>query len=179
MSDKENNGVKEQIVKKTRGGKITSLEANTSAKKQDIAQIVQNGFKWFKRERVKDDAECAERLEEFFTECAKTGEIPTVEKMALALGTVREVVWKWENGIGCSSERSNLIKKSKQILANIDAELVLGRKIPETTYIFRSKNYYGMRDNVEISVAPTSPLGEVKDQKELEAKLADIVIDED
>ena len=72
-----------------------------------------------------------------------------------------------------------MIKKAKQILANIDAELVLGRKIPETTYIFRSKNYYGMRDNVEVTVAPQNPLGDTLDQKELEAKIADIVVDED
>lgn len=167
------------VAKKKPGGKSASIEINNTAKKQEISQIIKNGLKWVKRDIVKSDEECAERLDEFFAECARTGEIPTVEKMALALGTVREVVWKWGNGVGCSSERSLMIKKAKQILANIDAELVLGRKIPETTYIFRSKNYYGMRDNVELTVAPQNPLGDTLDQKELEAKIADIVIDED
>ena len=139
-----------QIVKKKPGSKSASIEINNTAKKQEISQIIKNGLKWVKR-----------------------------DKMALALGTVREVDWKWGNGVGCSSERSLMIKKAKQILANIDAELVLGRKIPETTYIFRSKNYYGMRDNVEVTVAPQNPLGDTLDQKELEAKIADIVIDED
>ena len=175
------NEIAEQVIKpkrNKRGSASASIELNTTAKRAEIAQIVQNGYKWFDRKIVKSDEECADRLNEFFTECSRTGEIPTVEKMALALGTVREVVWRWQNGIGCSSTRSNMIKKAKQILANIDAELVLGRKIPETTYIFRSKNFYGMKDVQDVVLAPNNPLGEEVDQKALEAKIADVIIDE-
>ena len=162
-----------------RGSKSASIEATTTARKDEIARIVQNAYKWFNREIVKSDEECAERLNEFFTECSRTGEIPTVEKMTLALGAARTTVWNWENGVGCSSARMNMIKKAKQILANIDAELVLGRKIPETTYIFRSKNFYGMKDVQDLVLTPNQPLGETPDQKQLEERMVGSVVAED
>lgn len=45
-----------------------------------------------------------------------------------------------------------MVKKAKQILASIDAELVSSGKIPQVVYIFRSKNFYGMSDQQEIVV---------------------------
>lgn len=167
-----------QPVRK-RGSKSASIEATTTAKKEEIAQIVRNSYKWFNKQIVKSDDECADRLNEFFVECGRTGEIPTVEKMCLALGAVRSTVWEWENGNGCSSARSNMIKKAKQILSNIDAELVLGRKIPETTYIFRSKNFYGMKDVQDLVLTPNQPLGDSPDQKQLEERIAGSVVVEE
>lgn len=167
-----------QPVRK-RGSKSASIEHTTTARREEIAQIVGNAYKWFNREIVKSDEECADRLNEFFSECNRTGEIPTVEKMSLALGTVRVTVWQWEQGIGCSAVRSNMIKKAKQILANIDAELVLSRKIPETTYIFRSKNFYGMKDVQDLVLTPNQALGETPDQKQLEERIVGSVVAED
>lgn len=161
-----------------RGSKSASIEATTTAKKEEIAQIVRNSYKWFNKQIVKSDEECADRLNEFFAECGRTGEIPTVEKMCLALGTVRKTLWEWENGNGCSSARSNMIKKAKQILSNIDAELVLGRKIPETTYIFRSKNFYGMKDVQDLVLAPNQPLGDSPDAKQLENRIEGSVVED-
>ena len=167
-----------QPVRK-RGSKSASIEATTTAKKEEIAQIVRNSYKWFNRKIVKSDDECADRLNEFFEECGKTGEIPTVEKMCLALGTTRTTVWEWEQGLHCSSVRTNMIKKAKQILSNIDAELVLGRKIPETTYIFRSKNFYGMKDVQDLVLTPNQPLGDSPDQKQLEDRISGSVVVEE
>ena len=72
-----------------------------------------------------------------------------------------------------------MIKKAKQILANIDAELVLSRKIPETTYIFRSKNFYGMKDVQDLVLTPNQALGETPDQKQLEERIVGSVVAED
>jgi len=46
-----------------------------------------------------------------------------------------------------------MIKKAKQILAAIDAELVSSGKIPQVVYIFRAKNFFGMADQQEIVVS--------------------------
>jgi len=45
-----------------------------------------------------------------------------------------------------------MIKKAKQILASIDAELVSSGKIPQVVYIFRAKNFYQMSDQQEITI---------------------------
>lgn len=152
----------EQIVKSNRGSKSASIEKTTTASKDEIKDILKNSLYWYKRDIVKTDEECAERLNEFFTRLAETGEIPTVEKMCLALGTVRSTVWEWEQG-KLTPARANMIKKAKEILASLDAELVSRGKIPQITYIFRAKNFFGMQDKQEYVLTPNSPLGSDSD----------------
>ena len=145
----------EQPPKKPRGrnGAATaSIEKNTTARPEEIAQAVRNAFQYFHREIVKSDEECAERINGYFRDCAEQQMIPTVENLSLALGTVRQVIWQWENGQGCSRARADMIKKAKQILASIDAELVSSGKIPQVVYIFRAKNFYQMSDQQEITI---------------------------
>lgn len=144
-----------QVQKKPRGRNGTgtaSIEKNTTARPEEIAQAVRNAFQYFHREIVKSDEECAERIDGYFRDCYEQQMIPTVENLSLALGTVRQVLWQWENGQGCSSARTDMVKKAKQILASIDAELVSSGKIPQVVYIFRAKNFYQMSDQQEITI---------------------------
>ena len=152
----------EQIVTavKKRGGKITSAEVNNTATKDEMQTMIGNVLYWYKRDMVKSDDECADRLNEFFQRIHQTGEIPTVEKMCLSLGAVRSVVWEWENG-SKGKTRANIIKKAKEILAALDAEMVQNNKIPQVTYIFRAKNFYHMADKTEVVLAPGTPLDSV------------------
>lgn len=145
----------EQIVKSKRGSKSASIEKTTTATKDEIKRILSNSLYWYKRDIVKTDEECAERLNEYFARLVETGEIPTVEKMCLALGTVRSTVWGWEHG-ELGATRSNMIKKAKEILASLDAELVSSGKIPQITYIFRAKNFFGMQDKQEYVLTPNT-----------------------
>lgn len=140
-----------------RGSKSASVEKNCTATEDEIKQIISNSFYWFNYPIVKSDEECAERLNEFFTHCNETGELPTVEKMCLALGTVRQTVYRWETG-ELGSVRQDMIKKAKEILASIDAELVSAGKIPQITYIFRAKNFFGLTDKQELVVTPNNPM---------------------
>ena len=158
---------------KKRGSKSASIEATSTATKDEIKSMVGNVLYWYKRDLVKTDEECAERLNEFFDRINETGEIPTVEKMCLALGTVRQTVWDWENG-SKGTARADMIKKAKEILAGIDAELVSRGKIPQVTYIFRAKNFFGLVDQSQVVLTPNNPIGESTGQKEL---AADYVID--
>ncbi len=135
------------------GSKTMNIEKAFKGDRSEIGKILNNSFYWFNYPIVKTDEECAERLNEFFKRCADNNELPTVEKMCLALGTVRNTVWQWETGvINVSQERKNLIKKAKEIISAMDAELAATGKIPVPTYIFRAKNYYGMRDDPQVVV---------------------------
>lgn len=144
----------EQIAKAKRGSKSASIEATTTAKREEISQIIGESFQFFNKPIVQSDEECAERLNWYFKLCTEQGQIPTVEDMCLALGTIRQTVWRWENGDGCTSARSDMIKKAKEILAGIDAKLVSQGKIPQITYIFRAKNFFGMQDKQEFVLTP-------------------------
>ena len=41
-------------------------------------------------------------------------------------------------------------------------------------YIFRSKNFYDMRDQTEVVVTPNNPLGDVVSVEEIEEKYAEL-----
>jgi len=117
-----------------------------------IANALMNGYFWFNYPMVKNDTECAERLNLFFQRCAETGELPTVEKMALALGVNRKTVYNWETGVSGSPERQEMIIRAKELIAAMDAELAAKQKISPVVYIFRAKNFYGMKDQSETVV---------------------------
>ena len=177
--NKKNDLVKvgEQIVKKKRGGKTSSVKHNTSAKADDVRRIGASLLKWYNMERAVTDEEIRERLEMYFVETLKAGEIPTVEEMSLALGYDRKTLWSWEvGGDGSTPVRRNLIKKAKEFLASFDAKLVQENKVNPTTYIFRAKNYFGLKDEVEYVLTPNNPLGDIKDSGDIRKRLSEGVV---
>ena len=92
--------------------------------------------------------------------------------MALALGTIRQTLWEWEQG-SKGPVRRDMVKKAKEILAGIDAKLVSQGKIPQVTYIFRAKNFFGMRDQQEVVLTPNNPLGDTQNAEQLRQKYID------
>ena len=153
-------------------GTNTSL---ANVPKNDISEAVTNAFYWFNQEKVKSDEEVAERLNDFFAHCSKTGELPTVEKLSLCLGTYKEQLWDWEHGRGydASPARSLMIRKAKCIIAALDAELAAKQKISPIVYCFRAKNFYGMRDQVDNYIITNN--NEQVSAESLAEKYSDIV----
>lgn len=128
-------------------------------------------------EPVKTEEELCERLNWFFETCANTNQLPTVEKMCLAIGYDRVTVWDWINGRHKSSigeQAPNIIKKAKNLIASLDAELAQEGKIQPVVYMFRAKNFYGMADKQEIVVTPNSPLGDSTDPATIAQKYAEL-----
>lgn len=160
-----------------RGSKSASVKHNLqNVQPGDIGRIVWESYQYFNRKPPKDDEECAERLNDYFKQCNETGQIPTVEDMALALGVTVATLWDWQNERRQSPVRAEMIKKAKGILAGIDAKLASEGKIPQVVYIFRAKNFHGMRDQQEVVVTPnTDPLGDRKSGEELAEKYIDSV----
>jgi hypothetical protein len=170
----------EKIVKKKRGSKSASLAHNTSAKADDIRRIGASLLKWYNMEKAVTDEEIRERLEMYFVTTLEAGEIPTVEEMSLALGYDRKTLWAWEVGReGSTPTRCNLIKKAKEFLASFDAKLVQENKVNPTTYIFRAKNYFGLKDEVEYVLIPNNPLGEISDTEDIRKRLSERVVCDD
>lgn len=157
-------------VKGKRGSKSASLELNCKASPEVMSEIITDSLHWFNRPIVKSDAECLERLIEFFEFYAKSGGIPTVEKMCLCLGASKQTVWEWQNGAK-THERAEMIKNAKGILASIDADLAIRGLINPVVYIFRGKNYYGMKDQQEVSVTHTARIEDGMSQDEIRRRL--------
>lgn len=162
--------VERAIVTKGRGGKNNFPQVQFNESPDDTRQILGEVVRWSKLPKPQNDDEFEERLQYFFDECFKTGERPTVEKMALALGTYRDRLWDWENGRGCSQRRSDAIKTAKGVLAAYDAGLVITGKMQAVPYIFRAKNFYSMKDEQEVVLTPNNPLGNVDNPNEIAQK---------
>ena len=161
---------KKEKKPKTRGSKSASIEHNCTASKEMISKVIGQHIKYLGRESPTTPEEFAERLNQFFAECSEEGSFPTVEKMALALGTYRKQLWEWEHGEGVVGKLPgirNMISRAKQIMSSIDAEMAIQGKIPVVVYIFRAKNFYGMADKVSEDLESRSPLGELKDPNEI------------
>lgn len=156
-------------------------EIDKPASKVEISETILNNYKWFNRPVVKTDEECSERLNEFFSECARTGEIPTYEKMALSLGTNTQTVYNWASGNvkSISIDRINMMKKARSLIAAIDAELVSTGKIPPITYQFRAKNFYGMKDQQEVVMEQKNPLEDFVDAEALKKRIEESVVVDD
>lgn len=167
------------VRKRGRGGTENFPSVISGAKSEDIRRIMSNCLRWYGRPIVKSDDECRERLFEFFMICAETGEMPTVEKLAMALGTIRQTLWEWEKGNIGTPERMDLIKKAKELIATFESEMVTEGKINPIVYIFRAKNYFGLKDQQEVFLAPGNPLGDIQDPEQLSQRYVQGVVAEE
>lgn len=150
-----------------------------SSTPSEISGMLNAVMRWYNSPPVRTDEECAARLTDFFDVLAKKGELPSVEKMALALGVTRATIWNWENGVFCSPTRQAMIRQAKEMLAAMDAELVNHNKIPQVTYIFRAKNFFGMKDQTDVVVTPNNPIGAEVPEEELRKRImSDVIVDE-
>lgn len=167
-----------------RGGKynfpnaqLKRLEEDDS-KREVIGKSLHNIMHFYRvsNDPVKNDEELCERLNWFFETCTATNQIPTVEKMCLATGYDRKTVFNWESGAkrGFSSATGDIIKKAKNLIASLDAELALDSKIQPVVYMFRAKNFYGMADKQEVVVTPNQPLGDYQDPNVIDKKYAEL-----
>lgn len=156
---------------KKRGSKSASFEDNFTGSENDLGNIVLNNAKYFGVKPPVDDDEAEQRIIDMFTDCFENNSYPTVEKLALCLGTARTHLWEWEKQETKGKRRSDMIKQAKEIIASIDAEAVSLGMLNHIAYIFRAQNYYGLTNDVTVEHKVSLPLGDAQDQSTLAATL--------
>ena len=186
MEDMELIVAAEKKPSRGRGGKNNFPNAKvaiaTDEDKALVGKLLTEVLVERKKERVKSDDELVERLNDYFVHCATTGQVPTVEEMAMSTGYSISTVWDWEVGRnkGFSSETSDIIKKAKDVLKTFDAKLVISGKLNFLAYCFRAKNYYGMVDKAEYVVTPNVAQASDYDADDIRKRyLSDSVVDVD
>ena len=147
--------------KKNRGAPPPQVRrgfGETAEDKALISKLLTEAFDAYKQTKVKNDEELAERWDKYFKMCAETGQVPTVEEMAMYTGYTYATVYDWEMGRrnGFSAETANIVKKAKEYLKMFDAKLVMSGRSNPIVYFFRAKNYYNMRDQQDITIIPTT-----------------------
>lgn len=145
-------------IKKTgRGGKYNFPSSVEPENPEDVRAALGSVLYWRQRgieDKPITDDDVEARVNEYLSECWNTGQRMTVEKLALALGVARDTLHSWERGETQSKRRSDIIKNAKDCIASYDAEMVTAGKMNPVPYIFRAKNYYGMKDQQDITIEP-------------------------
>lgn len=67
----------------------------------------------------------------------------------------RFLILKMENG---RSDFSNIVRTAKDMIKQYDAAVATNGMMPASVYQFRAKNFYGMKDVQEVTVAPKTDL---------------------
>ena len=147
-------------IKKTgRGGRFnfpSTVDPETEDR-DTIRAVLTETLQWYERgsERPTTDEGIYQRSCEYFQSCIDRGQRPTVENFCLAIGYARSTVNEWKSGLHCSKERTNIIKKAFDSFAAFDAGMTSAGKLNPILYFFRAKNYYDMRDQQELVIAPS------------------------
>ena len=134
-----------------------------------LKHAIEIAYRWPPINLDSDD-EVEERIIKYFQYCFDNDIKPGVEGMALALGVNRRTLWDWEVGnsrAGVNSRRSDIIKKSKQILADYLESLSQNGKINPVTAIFLLKNHFGYSDKQELEIKASQPLGDQLSPEEI------------
>lgn len=149
----------------------SSAESQISPNDPEIVEMVQKAYILFNRPHAVSDDDICNSFNWYFSEyIPQTGAFPTVEGLAASCGITTVTLLEWERS---NDTRSCIVQKAKQILAELDAQLVQRGKIPQVIYIFRSKNFHHMQDAVKVEHVSTRPDAESPDQ--LASKYADAI----
>lgn len=154
------------------------LMEEDDSKREMIGKAVTNvmAFHEMGKTPITDLEDMCNRLNTFFRMCADTQQIPSMEKLILALGVPRRTLNDWMNqktpGLGPGT--SEVLLRAKDLLAAVDAELVMEGKVNPVTYIFRAKNFYGMKDKIDYSVETDGQLQATESTESIANKYKDI-----
>lgn len=101
----------------------------------------------------KDPEQVEKRITEYFQWCADHDTRPHLEELALALGVVRQTLWKWRKQGG---KRGELIDRAVQLLASLHEAWGLSGKLNPATFCFVMKNHFLWQDTINIEAATTT-----------------------
>lgn len=122
-----------------------------TSKPEEMALLVAD-IEGLRRQTIPQTAEELEqRLRWFFQWCIDHQRRPTVELMALACGTSRQNLWKWEQAGGAKGE---VVSRAKQTLAALMETWMIEGRINPVSAIFLLKNHHAYKDQYEFQAQP-------------------------
>lgn len=154
--------LEEKLIKR-RG--IGAIQDNTCQDGEFVSRALSLNLKIRElglRGKPKTPKEMEDRITEYFSLCQQAQLNPTVEGLALAVDYDRRSLF--EIGKGTFNQPfMDIVKNAKDFIAGYDAILAASNKMNSAVYCFRSKNFYGMKDQVQIE-AISNQSGDVPNQ---------------
>lgn len=154
--------LEEKLIKR-RG--IGAIQDNTCQDGEFVSRALSLNLKIRElglRGKPKTRDEMQDRITEYFSLCQEAQLNPTVEGLALAINYDRRTLFDIQNA-KTKIQFTDIVKEAKDFIAGYDAILAASNKMNSAVYCFRSKNFYGMKDQVQIE-AVSNQSGDIPNQ---------------
>lgn len=96
----------------------------------------------------------AEDVQKYFDLCEETNVVPTITSLALWIGCDRDTIYNHANN--SNSPFFGILKTAINYCHSTLENGTVDGKVNPVTYIFMAKNYFGLRDDKQITVTPTT-----------------------
>lgn len=161
---------------------LSTKRGNTSTNKGSIAYMSKPNVQEFNRAMEKrifnstgigrpyafsSIEELEKEMSEYFDLCKKTDTMPTVTSLSLWLGCNRDTIYAHAND--SNSPFSDTFKRTLTYMHSAMENGTLSGDINPVTYIFLAKNYFGMRDDKNINIAPATNDQTINNQETMSA----------
>ena len=90
------------------------------------------------------------RIDDYFSFCERSGIRPGIETLCLSLHISRTTLFRWSNGIECSSDRQEIVQSAKSFIGAFIEQCMLGGKISPPSGIFLMKNWLNYKDTISF-----------------------------
>lgn len=171
-SDREKEFEKQLLTKKNgtyNNDKSKSYMANPQVKEFNKALRdrvfnstgVGRPYKWNNVQQVEED------IVKFFDLCDRTNTIPTVVNLSVWLGCNKDTIYAHAND--SNSPFSDLFKNVLAMFHGTLENSSISGAVNPVLYMFLSKNYFGMRDDKNINIAPATNDQTINNQETMSA----------
>lgn len=157
---------------------IGAMQNRDNIPKDDVKKALGFSMKVAKLcpDRVQSPEELADRFDALFEMAYQEGVLPRYEHLVLVSGLPKSTFYDYGSETSTSNVAHtylDIIKRAKSLISASEANLAATGKIPAPVYIFREKNYGGLRDVQEIQATNTYNT-DPKDPEEVVAALPDV-----
>ena len=157
---------------------IKPIKGNSYNNKSRQSYMAQPNVKEFNKTFVKkalvgrpcrfDSVEYVEKeLIDFFELCDRTDTVPTITAIASWLHCSRDTIYSHANNP--NSQFSDVFKNVINVCHTSLENVAVDGKVNSVVYIFMGKNYFGLRDDKNITVTPTSDNAQISSKATMDA----------
>lgn len=127
---------------------------------------------------ISDPKQVEQRITDYFQYCIDNDRKPNIKGLGNWLGVSDETVMNWRKGVYREDTHLGLIKKAIDVLQELWWDYGQNGKSNPASWIFIGKNAFGMRDETQVTIAPSTPLDNL-DSSEARKRLTEAIPDDD
>lgn len=119
---------------------------------------------------TRDPVQVQQRINDYFTLCAKNDVKPTVKGFLNSLRVAKSTLWEWKTGGFRAGTHQAIILEAYDVLEALWEDYMMNGKINPVSGIFLGKNNFGYQDKQEYVLTPNQQQVTPEDVKLIESK---------